>query len=581
MLDSSGYRGVAQRAELRAIAGSLAALRSPTEPVFLALGKVLAEALGMLEHLGADFATLALSLQAEQATSASAALRGGVEAAAALAAKAAEATTLLRRLGGNAAAGVRPLATLTKVVAEVHALAINARIEAAQVQANGIDFTVFTTEIARLGRLAGDAVGKAADRLARLGPAITHAIAAEEAFDSTDGRELDAVRGRLQTSLEELARRRRQAGEAAAVVARKAGRITARIAACVVALQINDLTSQRIEHVCDAIGLLDTILDEQDLDGGRGEALVASVCRLQAHQLTTAADDFGREIGCLKANMKDLAGDAEEVLAEAAAMIGGNGSATSFVGDLRDNVERAAALLSAYGVAEARVQALIGTVSEGFAAMEGDLVAIHSIDTDMRIMGLNASLKCARLGSAGRSLGVVAQELRGCSRRTEETIRAVSGSISAAVAAASTLSDCSRHEDSDAGALVATMGASMEALCGLGDSIEAAVTRLGDACRRASRLLAETAAGIAIDAELPAASAAVAARLSAIADSVEVDPRLTKAIRDDVLRLLEGRYTMASERMVHDLFAEGGGAPPQIAAAGAGEGSDDVDDCFL
>jgi len=588
MFDNFGYGGDPagidrQREELRAIAGGLGALRAPTEPVFLGLGEALAEALAVLQHLEADFDALAHDLQADQAASAAEALRQGVGRSAELAVEAKAAMAFLRRLEADAAAGVRPLTVLSRVVAEVRALAINARIEAAQVRAGDTDFTVFTTEIARLGCLAGNTVGAAAQRLDALRPVIAQAILAEEKFESTDARELDVVSGRLENSLDELLRHQRQASEAASVVAQRSRRIAERVAACVVGLQINDLTSQRIEHVRDAIVLLDTLLDGQDLDEGRKQALVASVCRLQARQLASAARDFGSAAGRLKTNMKALAGDAEGILAEAEGMIGGNGSTTSFVGDLRDNVGRAAMLLSAYGVAEGRIQDLIGTVSTGFAAMEQDFVGIHAIDTDMRIMGLNASLKCARLGPEGRALGVVAQELRECSHRTEETIRAVSGTIAAAVKEASTLSECARHEHDDAGALAASMETSLEALCGLGGIVEAALARLVEACGHASSLLADTAAGIAIDSELPAAAAEVTARLTAIADGTgtDADPAQMEAIRGDVLRLLGDRYTMASERMVHDLFAEDGAEEPLTATAESENGGGDIDDCFL
>jgi hypothetical protein len=569
----------ALRDELRTIAADLKAARAPAEPVFLSLGNTLSDALGLLQGLGAEFAQLAESLESVEAAEAATALQQGVAAGAALAAETAQALTLLRELGEDSAAGARPLAMLAKVVSEVHALSINARIEAAQVRVQGVDFTVFTTEISRLGRLAGDAVGKATERFTRLGPAIAEAIAAEDRFQRVDGCELQSMCGRLGTSLTELGRRRHKAGEAATAVAERSRRIAERVSACVVALQINDLTSQRIEHVVEALDLLGTILAGEEFNPARKAALVAEVCRLQSRQLQNAGVDFGREVGGLKGNLAALADDAESVLDQARAMTGSQGSGRSFVGALRDDVERATGLLDAFGAAERRVQELVGTVSEGFTALDGELVAIHSIDADMRIMGLNASLKCARLGAAGRSLGVVAQELRGCSRRTEETIRAVSKIIAGAVSAATTLTDCSRHENEDSGALAAGMAGSMEALCHLGDAVEAGVARLGEDCGRASALLAGAAASIAIDGELPAAASLLATRLAAVADAI--GPIDAAAIRDDVLRLLEGRYTMASERMIHNLFAEGEGAATADASAAPGAGGDDFDAFLL
>ncbi len=577
-------------AELRRIVGQLDAMRAPNEPAFMAIGDALAQALALLNRLDDDFAGLAGRLDDADASNAIGALGQALERCRQLSGEVAGGLGLLVQLDATTADAERPLTVLAKIAGEIAALAINAKIQAAQVFAADTDFSVFTTEIARLGQAAGTAITKASDRLDALHSSIARAKKAEELFQATDAQELETVRTDLADCLETLVDRKRRAVATAGQISARAHRSAQRVAACIAELQINDLTSQRIEHIGQALGLLCGILDPAKASGTDWEwasqldethrmALVATVCRLQASQLDRAAKDFVGEVGKLRTNLLGLAGDAGEVVAEAMRALGGGDTDSSFVRTLEDHVDRACTLLRAYGVSEDSIRGLIETVSGGFAAMAEDLDAIHSIDADMRIMGLNASLKCGRLGQSGRALGVVAQELRACSRRTEETALNVSRTLNAAVGASDQLAQRCRADHEGAGALAAAMGSSVTALRSLGGELDGALDELRNKCGQASSLLTTTADGIGVDRALQNAAVKATASLSAMAQAVDVAPGLAATIQEDVRRLLEKHYTMASERIVHALFAEGDDetAPAKDGAADMAA----VDDCFF
>ncbi len=577
--------------KLQDLIADLEALRAPAEPAFMAIGATLTTALDLLNGLDSRFAALAGRLDGDVAENAVRFLGRAEERCGQLGGETARALALLRNLDEAAQATDLPLTALGKVADEIGALAINAKIQAAQVLAADTDFSVFTTEIARLGNMSGQAIGTAADRLDKLRGAIAAAAAAEEQFDRTDARELDSVRGRLESCLAALADRKRDSATAVAAVSRKTRQIAERVTTCITALQINDMTNQRVEHVRQALELLGTILAPdaglvaggewvRQLDEPHKDALVAAVCRLQAQQLARAADDFVREVDSLKRNMAALAADAEEILQEALAALGG-GSDRSFVQELEENVDRASVLLKSYASAETRIQGLVGTVSQGFAAMADDLAAIHSIDADMRIMGLNASLKCSRLGNAGKALGVVAQELRACSRRAEETTEAISHHVVSAMKASEELAKTSRDDHDGAAGLATAMATSVDALRALGQELDDALVRLRGDCGRASSLLSETATGIAIGGELRAATGQASAILSGIAEAIHVPPSVAAGIHDDVKRLLDNHYTMASERMIHALFAEGSASETPAAQAPHRADSADIEDCLF
>ncbi|HVI51874.1 MAG TPA: hypothetical protein VM661_11735 [Candidatus Sulfotelmatobacter sp.] len=578
------------RSKIAALATSVDALRQPNEPAFLAVGDVLFQVSGVLQTLEGDFTGLAARLQTDQGAAAGAALSGMVVKIEDVAGIAAETPQTLASIAYSANAGQQPLSVLAKIIHEVGALSVNARVEAAKVEISGVDFSVFTTEISRLGQMAGTTVASAEGRLAQLLLDIAEAQKSARTFNDSDGRELDLVYKRLTGCLSNLGDHQRLAGDVAAQVALQSRQIGERVASCIGELQINDLTSQRIEHIVQALRLLDKLFEAdlssspelhwmQELDGERRQALLVSVCELQRRQLELAAEDFVGEVARLKANLAGLAADADAVLALALRLLGDAGDA-SFVETLRQNVGRAAELLEKYATASEHLFQIISKTSQGFELMAGDLADIQSLDTDLRLMGLNASLKCARLGSSGRALGVIAQELRSRSRGTEEITGAIAQLVSTAVGVSASLSQRSKTGHASALGLVESIAASTDSLNSLDTCLNEAVVAMEKGCSWAASLLIETADAFSVAETFVNGAGFLASSLLEIAESMEVSPELVASVQADIHALLAGHYTMASERAIHELFNEGEGeGGPNSEITGGGDAS--LDDFFL
>lgn len=574
-----------QTASLRRIVSELQALAGPTERAFTDIGAALGGSMDALGRLEAGFANLSKHLDADHAAVALSAMSGALRDGSDLAAWAAESAELLKDIDTTAGRAVGPLATLSQIAGEIGALTTNAKVLVAQIGSDAIDFSVFTIEVGRLHGQAEDVIGRVTRRLYELGATTAAARHAEDVVVRTKQHEIDELRTRLERGVDSLARQRSLTRQAVADVEEISRNIAGRVAQCIGELQINDLTSQRIEHVWRALA---AVCDVTEATGGQASeyawasalgneqkaALLASVCRLQARQLERAVQDFTHEITALKDNLHGLSETATGVMERAATVIGvSDGAEGSFVGDLQQHADRASLLLRSYSEAQSEVHRLVEQVAVGFAELAGDIGVIRLIDEDMRLIGLNATLKCGRLGPAGRALGVVAQELRGCSRRTEEAARPVSDAVDQAAAGAAHLAALVEQGQTKATELSATLDASMRALAALGATLEAAYSPLRNDCEGISRLLAEACDGLVVDQRLASISEAAVAELSEIAEAVAADAAPAETVRENVLRLLGSHYTMASERQVHDLFDGGlndiGGPAPEPSAFAA------------
>lgn len=534
--------------ELAAVSAELGTLAGPSEREFIALGDALARAVTQVQAVEGDFAALTRRLQDDDAAQA---LSNTLVRIATLS-QAGDAVGRLIDLGTATAAAGGRLAALRKTVGEVGVLATNAKIQAVQMGA-GAEFAIFTVEIARLGDLAARTLDQAQARLSGLRQSVAGAVRAETAFADTAEAELHQARERIESCLGLMQERRRAAAAAAGDLGECSKRIAVEIGERISELQVNDMTCQRVEHVRGALGMLAGMAE---LGEPQHRDAVGSACKLQALQLAHAADDFEQTMAGFSRGIAVLASEATAMMTTAEGLLGQQADLhdSSFLHRMETDIGKVSGLLADYSETRAKVDEVIATVAEALAELERDLAAIHSIDSDLRIMALNATLKCGRLGPAGRALAVIAQELRGCSKRTEDGSKAVAAAVDRTMALASVLGG--RGEDGTAATrLFGEMERVMARLNAMGEASDSRFGDLRDRCRDVAGLLATT------EREVPKWIAerlrSTAGRLQSVAATTSGGAD-TGEIREDIARLLSRQYTMSSERILHDLFADDG-----------------------
>jgi len=555
----------------------LASLIAEAEPVVRPVGDMLADAITTLSGMAGQLYGLSDRLQSDQARRAADALAEALASTGTLAAESRQGEEdVLARLNRDAAEIGKHLESLRRIIAEVTALAINGKIQSALVSTAGVDFTVFTSEIGRLGSLATGQIEQSVLRLASVSQSIGDAVSAEAAFARNEAAELASIRVRLESNLSLLAERSRRAAQAVEAVESSSRGISSRVGAAVGQLQVNDMTCQRLDHVRLTLRDIGSGAWRDGLEAGEATRIELAGSRLQQRQLDAAASDYLQEIDAVTANLRGLSRDADTLLREAEQAFGGSHEGGLFLEEIERDVARAVTLTDAYNEARQRTGEMVAAVSQGFLDMAKDLDAIRSIDADMRIMGLNATLKCGRLGNSGRALGVVAQELRSCSRRTEDTARVIGNLLETALDTSHLLRKHEEHRTARNGeAPQRIMERSMADLA----QVSAAMTDSLEALRREAPALAASLAGCAD-------SLLFHRRLRAEADSIialieqDADGRTASAAGEsdhlELRRKLEPLYTMDAERNVHAAFDGMGPAVSEAAAS-----AESVDDFFF
>lgn len=567
-------------AALRGAAARLQELPVVCEAEFVRVGDALTAAVGAVGRVQSRMGDLRDALIGDDMRRARDALTQGAARIATLLGGATAGRASLADLQELIGKAQQRLTMLIRVLGEIGVIAVNAQIQAAQVAQAGVDFTVFTRDIARLQRLAHQAVERCRESLGALAEAIAAARANLARFDKEHAASLDEARSRLAEGVARLQARDQRTARLIDVINAKSKEIAAGVSGAVAGLQINDITMQRADHVREALEILAGAVEKCAADGKNGEGrerlTIAAACRLQALQLNRAGADFVTEVDKAIADMIRLSRAAGDLTAEAANELGGESDGGASIHAIEHNCDRVAAFLQAFRRTEADMRRTIDAVSSGVSSMQGDVAAIHHIESDMRIMGLNATLKCGRLGDDGRALAVIAQELRVYSRQIGEETQAIIALMSQAAAIGANLSAGDGDHDAEAAALEDEMRQAQGILSRLNADLAAGMAAAQSDGAAAAERLIRTAEGVTMHKSAPE-------RLRMAADSVEaqavaLDPerRGDGGFDADIERLLGRNYTMEGERTIRAQFAVGA-----AGKAGAPAATADIEEFFL
>jgi hypothetical protein len=405
----------------------LGAIRGLTERKFLAIGNSIEQAVVILARLAATFQTLLAAMQSDVVIEAQQKLAlATAEAATRADAPANQAAALERLAQVTNSINVR-IAAMRQIARHVDILAINARLMAAGMGEAGDDFLGFAAEIRRSARLTQDTLEQIGRELTNAGNQLAAARAGVMAFAEHHGGALRTIPERLAAAVETFKAHDRLAATATTTVAARTADIYQQVSGMIVALQLGDITRQRIEHMQEVATVLLQLASPvsvaqsewQMLSPDTVATLLQAGCNLAAAQLRDTAGELDREAGRVAKGLSQLAADAQDIgsLGERA-----YGAADQhhrgFMAELEENLHAIEALFEGLRIAREDTERHIADVLTIAHRLTGNIDTLRGLEADIRIMGLNTTLKCGRLGVIGRPLSVIAQELRDCGSRT-------------------------------------------------------------------------------------------------------------------------------------------------------------------
>jgi hypothetical protein len=550
-----------------------------TEESFLQVGGALHDVVQVLAQQGTTFETLLQELDGAPLTQAFEQLSWSAAQVTRLGHSEADehrqSASLRAALDGVAGRLDRMLAS----VAQAFPLAVNAKILAAQLSDTGVDFSTFADEITRTLRVTRSSLGTFQSGL----QAIRDRVAAAAALRGVAGRDTgDAVRAiasRLAAAVEAVASQHARASRASLALQQQNSSIRRAVGEAVGALQIGDTTRQRLEHADLALGLIAPPPPGAEPEA---QAIFATICQLQSAQLDESADHFRQAVGSIAASLRKLANDARTQRSLGTTAFagggGGGGGEAVFSAALEAQVGEALGLFEAFRTAREHTVQVVAAVTDATASLCRQLRTVQALEADIRIMGLNAVLKCGRIGDHGRALRHVAQELCDYVDQFAGQARALIAEVERAAGVAAALAAGSTEAARLTGEVAQAMQGALATLREKGSLLGGALGRFETDGARVITLLDQTGADLTAQERIGTTMRNAAAALGSMAAASGGAVAALPASAEHLLDQIEHSYTMAAERVIHDRVL---GRAPRDAGAPAAAAAFELEDMLF
>ena len=325
--------------------------------------------------------------------------------------------------------------------------------------------------------------------------------------------------------------------------------VQGKIASVLSALQIGDITRQRIEHIGSIFDLYD------DYMAGEGSSLSASdqmrlgevIRQLAAAQMDETYADFQRECRKIHSTMAGFVDDTQEILRLRDGMTGSQGD-DNVMKALETGVAAAVNLVSGVEETSRQADAVAQSTTETAHTLLRGIEVIRTIKTDIHYMALNSNLRCSRLGDDGRSVNVVSAELRIYAGKLEVPADAVMNELQRLETAAAAFSS---EAGTGSGNIAGPLGEALAAIRGVGARMDAGIEELA---REGQEVFSKVSAAIStldFESELGDVLEDCVSHSAGMANPHVVDiSDLEDKVGEFSARLYK-LYTMASEREIH------------------------------
>lgn len=414
---------------------TLESARSQVEERFLEGGTVLLSVMDVLNRLLTSLDQITKALGNEEAGETDADLRATVDDLRELPGAGERRQAALAALADIGAGLRRHVGDMQETMRYLRTFAVTVKITGAGLA----EFEGFAQEILERIYSGTDEVNGFAAHLDSLEKEVRHARALGADLSRNYADTVPAVAKALQDDARTIAGHRQNLGRIAQDVAAIARGVQGKVAATLSALQIGDITRQRIEHVQNTFTLLEDFLAGEGsmLDADRRRRLENVVHHLTAGQMSDMCADFHRESGNVVKTIASFGQDTQQILRLRDEMNGQSGNTGgNFMRALEESVSAAHEIVKQVDAASRQADQVSRSTLGTAARLLEAIGNIRAVKTDIHYMALNTNLRCSRLGEEGRSINVVTAELRIFAGKLDDSADAIVNGLPALETAA-------------------------------------------------------------------------------------------------------------------------------------------------
>ena len=476
-----------------------------------------------------------------------------------------------------------------KIVRTLYILGISTRIENASSNADQDDFNILSEKVRNLADLIQSKSATIAAHSKSLNQSIQTTLADIIDLKQQHYERTGLILEKTRSNLNALSTKQRVSAGTIQNVSRTSEKIYKQISGVISSMQFRDITRQQLEHVAEA-------LDELSLDLGANLTKEASgteqndliyrtsdICDLQKAQVQQAKQSLLSAVNQIFSNLRGISVSTNHFAGEVKQLAGASDdNEESFLSDIGSDISEISESLSKNAKTGKAMVSSIRSVAGTVAEMSKFLRDIESIGMEIEMIALNAVVKASQIGKSGAALSILAESIKELSSQTKNQIDTISKALKKVSSSADQISDHTKNlstkADSKSKSTLKEIGDLLTTLDNLNKDIISALQNLN---HEAKTLAWDVESGIA-QFKIHNVFANLLQRVWQALDEItnEADvlvPNRSRSEQESSLKTLETRYTMASERAVHQSLNQSRNARDEVASALELQGQDAID----
>ena len=487
-----------------------------------------------------------------------------------------------------------PLEGFHKMYKTLRMLSISTKIESSRLGELGGGFVNLAMDVEKLSHQVNEKSATILNHRKLLSATISSNLKSVLTSEASQDVEVRGALSKTASSLQEMIDVTHRCAGLGSLISEVSADVSSNISEVVSSQQAHDITRQQVEHVVEALEKLYADVAEAEKGTAHDEQsrmLViksGDVCELQEAQLRFATSELYAAVCTIVENLRDVARKqasmAHETLSVAGVADSGGGS---FVEDLKQGMSSINSVLVGCARSDRDITTTMQDVAATVQQITGFVEDIEFIGSEIDLIALNSQIKAAHTGQEGAALGVLAEAIKRLSDEAVRQTEAVTATLTVIHTTTEHLSTEVDTVEAESGALIAIMENDLseiiQTLGMMSDDLFTLLAGLVENVRSLTTDVGQATAGIDVHERIKSMTAGVLGGLERIVEQARrIEPASSQFKQN--LRHMEERYTMESERHIHEAIARKRGGlhvvGAQVEARPSAESNSEFGDNF-
>ncbi|SMC44619.1 hypothetical protein [Rhizobium sp. RU36D] len=357
----------------------------------------------------------------------------------------------------------------------------------------------------------------------------------------------------LAASADQLNGHHRELANTATTVRQLAGGVQMKLATVLSAMQVGDITRQRIEHCQLAFQVLGEYLDTpagKKLKEAQRARLWLLIRQLVSRQLEQTHADFDRDTSKIVSTVSSFDAEIRHILHLGSKMKPDDDDASgSIIRQLECNIAKAKDIVHQVEAGAIEADALCQSTEAIVNELVQSIEVVKVVRTDIQYMALNTNLRCSKIGEEGRAINVITAELRNFAGLMDGTAENILVSLQSLQTTAARMRGTGPTDGTDE-RLETRLASASDSIHAAADQMDASLKNLDEQGRAAATLMKKAIPQLDFNAELGEILAECTALSAPEIDEVPALDDIASALEEIAPRIYKS-YTMVAERDIH------------------------------